>query len=677
MDQDFLKQLSEIIENHISEENFGVSELAQEIGMSRSNLLRKIQKLTRLSASQYIRQERLKKGMELLRATSFNVSEVSFKVGFGSTSYFIKCFREYYGFPPGEVGKRTDADPELVNPNPPKRKAFIFWISLGVALILGLGSVLYFNPFSTRVPQEKSIAVLPFINDSNDSTNVYLINGLMESTLNNLQKIKDLKVISRTSVEKYRSLSMSIPEMAEELGVSYIVEGSGQKIGDHILLNIQLIEAATDKHLWAKQYNRETKDIFQLQKEVAKNIAEEIKAIITPEEALRIEKNPTENLEAYDLFLKGRDLLHLGGDPNLLQAINYFNQATTLDDQFALAYAVSAISYYYLDFFKADKKYIAEMGSQADKALFIDATLAESLVAKGLFFIHKKEYQLALPYLERALEYNPNSTLVINLLADFYYLYVPNTSKYLEYALKGVQLNTLTQDSITTSNNYLRLSHALLQSGFVEESLPYIDKSLAYNPHNPYSAYIKVWILFFIEKDLSQARERMVRELNKDTTRLDVLQELGKISYFMRDYESAYGYYKRFLYLKELYQLDIYKHEYLNIAIVWSKVGLVKESEAFLATYKEFADTDQSIYKHLYLMSYYAYLGDKQQAIDHLKLFSQEDNFVYWIVLWDMDLGDDLLGDLPELKEIMSDIEERFWKTHKATRIILEEEGLL
>src|SRR5690606_34887147 len=144
------------------------------------------------------------------------------------------------------------------------------------------------------VIQEKSIAVLPFKNDSNDSSNVYLVNGLMESTLNNLQQINGLRVVSRTSVEKYRNGTKSIPEMAEELNVSYFVEGSGQKIGDRILLNIQLIEASTDRHLWTKQYRREMRDVFGLQQEIARDIAGKIEVRITPEEAERIGKRSEE-----------------------------------------------------------------------------------------------------------------------------------------------------------------------------------------------------------------------------------------------------------------------------------------------------------------------------------------------------------------------------------------------
>ena len=139
--------------------------------------------------------------MDLLRHSSANVSEVSHQVGFNSLSYFIKCFREYYGYPPGEVGKRPSTESGAVQ-NPPSKKITVAIPATIVALVLASATVLYLNdiwPFRRPVVTDKSIAVLPFKNESNDSTNVYLINGLMESTLGDLQKIKDLRVISRTS----------------------------------------------------------------------------------------------------------------------------------------------------------------------------------------------------------------------------------------------------------------------------------------------------------------------------------------------------------------------------------------------------------------------------------------------------------------------------------------------
>ena len=319
IEDDFLNKITEIIMENISNEKFGVSELAREIGMSRSNLLRKVKKLSKLSVSQFIRQVRLKGAMEMLRQTSLTVSEVSYQVGFGSTSYFIKCFHDYYGYPPGEVGNKEliQSDSIQIGPSRKKRMTVIVGASI-ITVLLAIILLILIKPFSPKQSDlEKSIAVLPFINDSSDPTNVYIINGLMESILNNLQKIEELRVISRTSVEKYRNASKTIPEIAKELNVNYFVEGSGQKIGDQILLNIQLIEAPTDKHLWTEQYSREAEDIFKLQMEVAKNIADRIEVIITPEEEERINKIPTEDLVAYDYFLKCLYLFYKGSRDNL------------------------------------------------------------------------------------------------------------------------------------------------------------------------------------------------------------------------------------------------------------------------------------------------------------------------------------------------------------------------
>ena len=331
IENDFLSKITEIIEENLSDEKFGVSELAREIGMSRSNLLRKVKKSTKLSVSQFIRQVRLKSALEMLRHTSLNVSEISYKVGFGSTSYFIKCFHDYFGYPPGEVGKRDphESDSNQGGQSGNKRMMIILG-AVSIVILIAFVLFILVKPFSSKQENfEKSIAVLPFINDSNDSTNVYLINGLMESILNNLQKIEDLRVVSRTSVEKFRNTAKTIPEIARELNVNYVVEGSGQKIGDQILLNIQMIEAPDDKHLWGEQYSRETTDIFNLQMEVAKKIADEIQIIITPEEEERINKVPTNNLEAYDNFLKGLDLNivpYSSKDELSLHVLDYLNQ---------------------------------------------------------------------------------------------------------------------------------------------------------------------------------------------------------------------------------------------------------------------------------------------------------------------------------------------------------------
>jgi len=677
---EFVSRAIAIIQQNLANEQFGVSELADAMSMSRSNLLRKIKKETNLSVSQLINQVRLERSMEILRTSSLTISEVSHQVGFNSVSYFIKCFREYYGYPPGEANKHLNEKP---TPLPIVSKAsnnLRWWIAGGVALaVAALALYIYVAaPFTSKRILEKSIAVLPFKNESSDSANVYFINGLVESTLGNLQKIKDLRVISRTSSEKYRNTSKSVPEMAQELNVSYFVEGSGQKIGDKIVLNIQLIEARSDRHLWSAQYNRETKDIFQLQEEIAKSIAEEIKAIITPEEENRIRKKPTDNLVAYDLFLKGKAAQAIPDSVYQLKAIQYFIEATQHDTQFAMAYAEIAITYYYMDIFHVGRKYSNSISMYADKAILYDAKMGESLVAKALSYISRREFQLAEPYLEKALEYNPNSAQVIGFLTDFYAMYLLNTGKYLQYALKGVQLNIEALDSTTASYNYLRLSNALIQNGFVDESLKYADMSLSYNPNNPFSRYVRAFILFAKTEDATETRNLLLAEFNKDTTRFDILQDIGKVSYYMRDYKGAFHYYQRFLAIREKRQLDVYRHENLTIAYVMEKAGEHAKAKELAENYKNFFEADRSVYRHLGLSAYYTYTNNQSKAVEHMQWFAKEENVQYWIILFlEKDPLMETMNGNVAFKKYFNESKSKFWKNHHALKGLLHDKGLL
>jgi len=235
-------------------------------------------------------------------------------------------------------------------------------------------------PDATKL--EKSIAILPFKNDSKDEENTYFINGLMDEILNNLQKIKDLRVISRTSVEQYRNQTKSIPEIAKELGVNYIVEGSGQKYGNAFRLRTQLIMAAKESHLWGESYQQkisDAEDIFRIQSQIAESIAKELKAVITPQEKELIEKIPTSELEAYDAYLQGRSYWRKLTPNDLETAMHYYERAKEIDPGYALAYAGICdvwIGRQQMGFVSAE-----EAGPKAIeavmKALELDSTLAE------------------------------------------------------------------------------------------------------------------------------------------------------------------------------------------------------------------------------------------------------------------------------------------------------------
>ncbi len=674
----FIEQAEVLILENLSNEQFGVSELAEAMNMSRSNLLRKIKKHTQLSASQFIRQVRLIKGMEMLEQHTLTVSEISYQVGFGSTSYFIKCFREYYGYPPGEVGKET-----IVHENKAAKVNFLnrfrWQIVTAVSLIVIAIAVLLLRKESKAPDKiEKSIAVLPFKNESSDSLNLYFVNGLMESALNNLQKIGDMRVISRTSVEKYRNTNKGIPEIAEELNVNYLVEGSGQRVGDQVLLNIQLIEASTDRPIWVEQYNREIGDVFTLQNEVAKKIANAIQAVVTPDELKQIEKIPTENLLAYDYYLKALDPYYSRTNEGLQKAISLFEKAIENDEFFALAYAQIAISYYFLDLNQANKQYTEDINNFSDKALLYDSKSAESLISKALYYMQIEEYRLALPHLEKALEYNPNSSAVIQMLADLYARAIPNTSKYLEYALKGIQLDIAANDSVSKSYIYLHLSNALIQTGFVDEALTYINKSLDYNPKNFYSPLVKTYILYAKNRDLKQTEKRLINAYAQDSTRLDILQEVAKIYYFQKNYDSAYYHYNNFVNARQKYGLDMYPQEDIKIAWVYQKQGLDSQAAAFLKSYASYCDQDQSIYKSASMAVKFAYEGKNDLAIEQLKIFALQNDFQYWILVFmEIDPIIEPLKSHPEYEVVMKKIEDQFWENQAKLRKSLEEKGLI
>ena len=260
---------------------------------------------------------------------------------------------------------------------------------------------------------EKSIAVLPFLNDSPDKENEYFINGTMESILDKLCKIQDLRVIARTSVEQYRDKPMQIEEIAEALNVNYILEGSGQKYENQIRLTVQLIDAKGGDHIWSGQYDKELEDIFSIQSEIAQLIANEIKAIVTPEVKLRIEKKPTENMEAYNLYLQGRHFYsRVSGKEAYEKSIQFYQRALEIDPEFALAYSGIAASYSafahggYLP--RSEVMHLARAAAQ--KALAIDNTLGEAHAELAWTKIYQDfDWDGGEKGLKLALELNPNN----------------------------------------------------------------------------------------------------------------------------------------------------------------------------------------------------------------------------------------------------------------------------
>jgi TolB-like protein/Tfp pilus assembly protein PilF len=561
-----------------------------------------------------------------------------------------------------------------------KTKTFITNGIIG-ALLIVVGILAWPKIFNSNsqsninLELEKSIAVLPFKNDSNDSTNVYIINGMMESILNNLSKIKDLRVLSRTSVEKYRNNPKLISEMAKELGVSYIVEGSGQKIGDQILLTVQLIEAQNDKHLWSEQYQKEAKDIFNLQIEVSKTIADQIQVVITPEVEERIDKAPTKNLIAYNYYFKGMEIVNMRGS-NLEEAIIYFNKAIELDNEFADAYARLALTYYYLDKKKVEKIYSTQINFNADKALAYDPQSDLGLIAKAVFYGHSEDWESGIFYVEKALEYNPNSYWALRSLAAVY-LY-SDLEKSLEYALKVITLDISLDDSITTSTDYYNIVRSFRFLGFFNEAKIYINKSLEFNPDNLSALYEKSQILQDENGDFQQSKQLLTELYAKDSTLLETIRYFGLACYLMRDYENTYRVFIKLIEFSESQNLIINPLYKARIGVMLSKMGKHEESQKMLSNILAKIEKNESSYSAFDLAVIYAFTGDTKKAMEEMREFSKRDNYFSWrITILKYDPVFDNIRELTEFKEILSEIESKFWANQKRIKASLEDKGLL
>jgi len=310
-----------------------------------------------------------------------------------------------------------------------RRRTRLRWAAMTAALltlaamVAGVGMFSRYRLRPTLAAPEKSIAVLPFENLSRDPDNAYFTDGIQDEILTRLSKIADLKVISRTSTQHYKSAPENLPEIAKQLGVAHILEGSVQKSGDAVRVNVQLIKAANDSHLWAETFDRKLTDIFSVETEVAKAIADQLRAKVTGLEEQVIAAKPTDNPEAYDAYLRGLaySLKAQNSPANSLGAQKHLREAVRLDPKFALSWAllsyVDAVGYIGVTL-QPTESLRDEARQGAETALTLQPNLGEGLIAKGFYYYaYLKDYPTAVRYFEQARPLLPNSSRIPESLA--------------------------------------------------------------------------------------------------------------------------------------------------------------------------------------------------------------------------------------------------------------------
>ncbi len=325
-------------------------------------------------------------------------------------------------------------------------------------------------------PLEKSIAVLPFANRSASEEDAFFVDGLHDDLLTHISKIGSIKTISRTSVMQYRDTNKTIPQIAEDLGVATIMEGGVQRAGDTIRINVQLIDAATDEHLWAQTYDRQltAANIFAIQSEIATAIAEELRATLSLDEQQRLATVPTESLPALEAYFLGKQSMEKRTTVALAKAVDYFSEAIALDADFALAYVGLADTYRLQANYGGFPKDEMDAKGQAaiDKALQLDNRLGEAYTSLANLQRRRNDFEGAEAAFKRALELNPNYAPAYQWFGEFLALQVRRPADALPLSRKAVTLDPL---SAIINTDY---AEALDAAGRFDEALAQYKKAI-------------------------------------------------------------------------------------------------------------------------------------------------------------------------------------------------------
>ena len=328
----------------------------------------------------------------------------------------------------GRRWKQKFAVVRPISPTSWPKSAVIVALSLSI-LVFAVTSVIFLRRSTSVITvagpsiPKKSIAVLPFENRSGERANAYFADGIQDEILTRLSKISDLKVISRTSTQHYKSMPENLREIAKQLGVAHIVEGSVQKSGDAVRVNVQLINASNDAHMWGETFDRKLTDIFSVESEVAKAIADQLRAKLTGQEEQVIAAKPTDNVEAYDAYLRGLayNLKAQTTPANSLGAQKYLREAVRLDPKFALAWALLSwidAAGYRSTVLQPTVALREEARQAAETALTLQPNLGEAVLAKGYYhYSCLRDYDTAVRYFEQARQLLPNSSRIPESLA--------------------------------------------------------------------------------------------------------------------------------------------------------------------------------------------------------------------------------------------------------------------
>jgi len=456
--------------------------------------------------------------------------------------------------------KRTE-DADLAAQPRAKSHAWIYIVIAGALLSIGLFMLgRYGFRENTSLSNElsaKSIAVLPFGNLSRDPDNEYFAAGIQDEIITRLAQVSDLKVISCTSTQRYKGSGQNLRQIASELGVTNILEGSVQKANDQVHVNVQLLNALTDSHLWADTFDRKLTDVFGVESEIAKTIADTLRAKLTGREEATLSARPTENSAAHDLYLKGRFFWNKRNTNDLKKALTYFQQASNEDPSYALAWSGIADVYVLLPLFGGANPADAypKAKEAANKAVALDPNLAEPHAALGLIGnIFDFDFALSLREFEKAIAFNPNYATAHHWFGNSLLECIGDFERSIVEVRRALELDPL---SIAIN---VDLGYSYYFAGRYPEGIAQIRKALDLDP-NSYYAHYNLGQVLEMSGDLPGAISEYEKAVTLDTDpyplallghaqalrgnregALKILQQLAAASRYAPDYSVGLVY---------------------------------------------------------------------------------------------------------------------------------------
>lgn len=461
-DKVVFEKVKDLILSNLGKSSYSIEEICLELGISRSQLFRLVKEQTNLSPSRLIRQCRLLKGKELLETTDLRIIEITYQVGFDSPQTFSKFFTEDFGLNPTEYRKNkfekgplketdlseqsTEFQPiitEVTKPLASKKQKY-----LGVALLAMVMLISGFYYWKTRsnvtaLESDNAIAVLPF-KSANTPEILLLADGVTEQIHASLAAIENLKVISKNSSQLFKDSPKTIPQIASELHVAYILDGDIKQIGTHISVNIELVKASDDQVVWTKRYEGQSQDAIVFINKIAKETSNELRKKLITALASKSNPIPTDNLEAYNEYLKGKQLMLTRTKEKLEASIERFDRSIALDPTFADAYAYKASAYHILGNSSfIDGQLSIRMAEQnALMAIQLDAQNGMAYAVLANVYRQQNKWEQAITTYKIALKHSPNDAQ-INYWYSITLRSVGEFDKAIEYSTKAIALDPL------------------------------------------------------------------------------------------------------------------------------------------------------------------------------------------------------------------------------------------